>query len=590
MTTPIDPNTDSDTLDLEMDALPLPTWARNAIDALDNATSTAQIAKIIEPIRAQPEGAAKDAVRAAKSAAVLRVEPTKTLVKAALTVAPVAAPVTVTIPVAAPTSAPIAARWVPDGQGGFNAITTGPAVVGSVLRAVTKGGKVSYQVVVSVLSTRANGERVCAVTPQADYVAPTSPVTAPVEIAAESAQEPTYTEGSLESAIMGIATEGAKNAAGTTLGSMATGELRGVHAPVGVNAIDMTTAQRRALWRTSPTATAKTATKAPLLKTGDLIMGSIAAGQGAACSWSRARHAVNIASSELYAALAGIGRSDIAPKLKSTKSQFGDVMGSLNHNGLTARAATKAEATKQGSMWASHIVSRWIVGSVDFRAELGSLGDKELVAELTESGEIQFSGNQILAERVRTAFTARVTANVYDSTDLIQWFERVLRKTHHGVTWGGMVYIPAGEVEIVKELIAAVKGLMGRSFAVACVTTEEGLIAGLADGLLDEVVAISDKFDLAQSQAAARDAKKAACAGADAAAQGVAASRAVVLSGAASTLLRECGDVAERIAGYTTMLGEPATKAARERLAALRTKLEPLVDDSSARFAALDLT
>jgi len=682
-----------DSLDLEMDALPLPTWARNAIDALDGATSRNEIARVIEPLRAQPEGEAKTAVRAALAAAQARITAPTTapaaptlltvlalvwvrlwgmlgqgvtgrpsLVRPLTALAPIPAPIAAPVAVAAPVAAPVAvqpqatphaARWIPVAGSSplrFQALTTGPVmprpVVGSRLRVVTKGGKVAMKYVASIVDARGAGT-LCEVSDEPIA----APVAAPVEIAAESAQEPTSENSTLLGDLTSIATEGASNAATTTAGSLAGGQLRGVgfssaqgyvtalahgvklatadiylnvlrdqfhysaeqraaltvtiipestlpvgpgitHTPSGVNAMDMTPAQRRALWKTTatPTATSNaTITKAPLLKAGELIMGSIAAGQGAACSWSRARHAVNVPANDLYAALVPIGRSDIAPRLKSSKAQFGDVMSSLNHNGLTARAATKAESVKQGSTWAKHIVSRWIVGSVDFTAALGSLGDKTLVAELTEAGEIQFTGDELIAARVRSTFAARVAGNVYDSTDLIQWFERVLRIVHHGVTWGGMVYVPAGEVEAVKELVGAIKSLMGRSFAVACVTTEEGLIAGLADGLLDEVADIERKLITAQGNAAERELKKAAAAGGDAAAQELAARRAVILTGAASTLLRECGDVGERITGYTTMLGEAATKFASARLAALRSKIEPLVDDTSARFAALDL-
>jgi hypothetical protein len=360
------------------------------------------------------------------------------------------------------------------------------------------------------------------------------------------------------------------------------------HVPTGPSIFDRPRSQRA--FRPGVNATVATIVEAaPLMKTGDLIMGSVAAGQGASVSWSRSRHAVSCPSTKLREALATIGREGDAPKLKSTKAQFGDVMQGLNNNGLMARAAVKAVAARQGLAWPQTVASRWIVGSMDATADLGSLGEKHLVADLHDNGTVTFTGDETLGARVRSAFDARVASNVYDSTDLIQWLEKMLRRVHHGITWGGMIYVPSGEVEAVKQLIGAVKTLMGRAFAVACVTTEEGLIEGLVEGLAEEAADVGKKFTDAQDMARERARKAALLAEKSEAEADLAARRAVVLSGAAATILREIATVSERVRGYEALLGAERVAGVKATLTALDAQVRPLVDDTSARFAALDL-
>jgi hypothetical protein len=226
---------------------------------------------------------------------------------------------------------------------------------------------------------------------------------------------------------------------------------------------------------------------------------------------------------------------------------------------------------------------------MDATADLGSLGEKHLVADLHDNGTVTFTGDETLGARVRSAFDARVASNVYDSTDLIQWLEKMLRRVHHGITWGGMIYVPSGEVEAVKQLIGAVKTLMGRAFAVACVTTEEGLIEGLVEGLAEEAADVGKKFTDAQDMARERARKAALLAEKSEAEADLAARRAVVLSGAAATILREIATVSERVRGYEALLGAERVAGVKATLTALDAQVRPLVDDTSARFAALDL-
>lgn len=357
--------------------------------------------------------------------------------------------------------------------------------------------------------------------------------------------------------------------------------------PTGPSIFDQPRAQR--VFRPgTTTATAAKVTR-PLVTAGDLIMGSIAAGAGASVSWSRARNAVALPATQLIAALATIDRQTIAPKIKSSKAQFGAVMGSLNSRGLVARAATRMDAAKRGMDWPTNVAARWIVGTMDTTANLESLGEKHLIADLCTDNTIQFHGGETLAAKVRDAFNARTTENTYSSTDLVQWLESVLRREHHGITWGGMIYIPGGEVAAVKLLVKTIRDMLGRAVAVACVTTEEDLIAGLGEGLLDEVVAVEHGWNLALTDAQERARAKATEAKHSAALIDLAAARATVTPARATTLMRDLSEVVERVSGYETMLGARAVAKAKALIAVLEGKLRPLLDETSSRAAMLEM-
>jgi hypothetical protein len=701
-----------DVLDLEMDALPLPPWARNAVDMLDGATSRSEIAKIIEPIRAQSEGAGKAAVRAALAAAQARctapVAPTPLTVLAlvwarlwgsfgaalgqpgalAFFGRPVAAPapVAVAAPTPAPVAAalapvaqpaPLAARWIPAGGGAFHALTTGPATVGSRLRVTTKGGRVSYQIVTAVVTTRANGERACVVVPESEYVGSASPVSptpavslpsesgylaalaqsagyvaAPVEIAAESAQEPTSSGSTLIGDLTGIATEGASNAAGTTLGSMAGGQLRGVgfstaqgyvtalaHGvkqataesyksilrrayhytqaqidaltvtiipestlPVGVgithtpsvNAMDMTAAQRRALWKTTATPTAQNATEIARAETraaetrsdemrSMLIAGLVADGMGIVIAPGDAHRGVSQERAPLVAALTEAGFRDLAPGVKSNKAQFGAVMQTLNGGGLRTRAAKKKHATA----WPADVASRWIVDRPNDAAVLGSAGDKELIAELTADDEIRFVGGTTeLRERVVAAFDERIDGERYTASDLLGWLKRKLHNEFYAVKSDGFIYCPGSDEHCTKirNFVNAALPFLGRGIGVGELASKAGMADGIARTLSAEIAAVRKAYENNKADAGKAAARKAleSCLGT--AEQELAARRADASPEAAANRVKDLSKVAARVEGFRELIGPKAHAPLKVAVDELRALLNSLCD-----FVELDL-
>lgn len=314
------------------------------------------------------------------------------------------------------------------------------------------------------------------------------------------------------------------------------------------------------------------ATEVRRMRSGDLIAGALAHGQGALVSWTRGRAGYRAARNgacsreELLAALGTVAATHLAPPAPSAAKQFGESMRTLNSQGLVTRHATR----KMGEAIPPDVESRFIVGYVDASADLGSLGDKRLIADLTTGGNLRFTGSDTLADRVRRDYESRVAGDTYTGTDLAAWLERTLRGAYHAVSCGAHLYVPASHVATVRSLVGAVRSLMGRSFQVIPVTTGDDLIAGLADSLSDEVAAIRERFDRETERARGDN-------------------RTAIGPRMAATMLRECLDVRERVTGYGAMLGDSAVSAVRVDLGALETVLRGLCDDTSERFAALDL-
>jgi hypothetical protein len=368
-----------------------------------------------------------------------------------------------------------------------------------------------------------------------------------------------------------------------------------LHKPDGKSTAEMTREELRAhMAATNPAGIAKAQAAAvgeALKQT--VLHGLVSSGRGLVVSPGRAQHGVTVPASELRAALAQIDRDDLAPKIKSSVAQFGAVMGALNGNGLRSWAAKRREAANAGETWPADTVSRWIVGHLNGGSSLGSLGDKELVAELTSAGEVRFvGGSATLRGQVVDAFDTRIAEQAYNATDLLAWFRRVLYTEFHGVEWGGFIYCPGNKDQVapVRAFVAAVKPLLGRTIGVGEAVSDEALVEGIGDSLLDEVIAVEKAYTAAQAAAAKREYDKAHKAGLPTEDCELAARRAVVLSDAAGTRIDELNVAAGRVDGFAPMLGELQTKAIRARIEQLRSKLTPLIDATSERFRQMDLT
>lgn len=308
------------------------------------------------------------------------------------------------------------------------------------------------------------------------------------------------------------------------------------------------------------------------------------------------RRATHRSRGEVVAALSAIGRADLAPRIKTNKAQFGEVMRGLNAPGLRMRAwnVTRRDVQKAGQEWPEGLESRWCVGVLDGSDALGSLGEKVLIADLMENNEITFTGgNDTMHQKVSEAFAARMGEQTYNATDLLNWFRRVMQEQFHAIQFAGMIFVPgnAEHTGPVCAFVTALRPVMSRSIVEIDAVTGQGLIAGLAEGLQDEIQEIVDAYDLACDLARKRDRAKVLKAqpNASEADLELAERRAVVQERAATSLLARLNEKSDKVDGYETMLGTDAVRNVRAMMEDLRGKLTPLCSSLAQRAAALEM-
>lgn len=377
-----------------------------------------------------------------------------------------------------------------------------------------------------------------------------------------------------------IAAEASANAAQGPSGMLAVNRAaRGVQAPAPVAA------------NPAPQATVVAA-----VTPGTLIAALLQDRNGKIFSAGRAdRRATHRSRTEVVAALASIGRADLAPRLKTNKAQFGEVMRGLNAPGLRMRAwnVTRRDVQKAGQEWPADLASRWCVGVLDGTDALGSLGEKVLIADLLENNEIRFTGgNDTMHQKVNEAFAARMGEQTYNATDLLNWFRKTMEE-FYAVQFAGMIFVP-GNAEATGPVCAfvnAMRPVLSRTIAEIDAVSGQGLIDGLAQGLLEEIEEIEAAYELHCDLARKRDRAKVlkATPNASEADLELAERRAVVLPEAAGSILRRINEKSDKVRGYETMLGTDALRKVRALMADLRAKVEPLCDGTSAMAAAIEL-
>jgi hypothetical protein len=353
------------------------------------------------------------------------------------------------------------------------------------------------------------------------------------------------------------------------------------------------TVMRNAVTTNAPVATQ---TVIAAITPGTLIANLLKDGKGKIFLIGRSdRRATHRTRTEIIAALATVDRADLAPRIKTSKAQFGEVMRGLNAPGQRMKAwnVTRADLKRKGEEWPEGLASRWCVGLLDGSDALGSLGEKVLIADLMENNEIRFyGGNDTLHQKVSDAFVARVGEEMYNATDVLNWFRRMMADNFCTVEMSGAIFVPGNEqaTESVCGMIAALKPVMSRSITTIDAVSGQGLFDGLAQGLLDEVTEIQESYHDACERAIERDKAKLLKSNPDAteADLDLVARRAVVLPEAAGTYVRRLNEKSDRVNGYETMLGTEAVAPVRALIASLRATIEPLCDSTSAMAANIE--
>lgn len=289
---------------------------------------------------------------------------------------------------------------------------------------------------------------------------------------------------------------------------------------------------------------------------------------------------------------------DLAPRVKSSKAQFGEVMRGIKnaydrHSTIHAWNVTRADVQRKQQSWPADLASRWCVGLRDGSDQLGTLGEKVLVADLLVDGTIRFvGGTDETRARVIGEFDAKVGGAVFNSTDLLAWLRRTLESEFHAIETVGRYYIPGnhpvgGRLD---RFRMAVTPLLGRGTAIDDVITGARLTEALLSGITEKLDGISEDYAEDCTKAQARDVAKLLKVNPEATEGEIAivTRRAVVLSERAGTYLARINDAQAYVDGLAKLLGDD-TAGVRARLAALRSTIEPLCDSTTAMGAAIEL-
>jgi hypothetical protein len=258
------------------------------------------------------------------------------------------------------------------------------------------------------------------------------------------------------------------------------------------------------------------------------------------------------------------------PTKKSDVGYAGNAIQSLRSLGFVTRRDRSASWYKPNS-WTKktrEYRARWIV----FKANTtGNVGDKAgaifLTAELHDGSDVlHIDGDATLADRVQNEYRTGLDNMAYDAGEVTTWLKRELYRVGAAKFSVG-TYIPTAGREAAEALIAAIASTgWGANWASPMLPTATGpeLIAGLINGFVSDIRAVASALAKAKAEGP-------------------------VDAAAAVQFLKKLQKVDARADGYRTLCGDDAMRAPAQELAALHTELAPLANDTSLRFALLDL-
>lgn len=336
------------------------------------------------------------------------------------------------------------------------------------------------------------------------------------------------------------------------------------------------------------------------LKSGDVVAGAIAAGNGILVGWHGER---KITRAVLVEALRGIGREDWAPKPKDARAQAGRAMAATG-NAYHVKADRKGAVTShEGSASGRHT---WRLGRIDTMGGPGdAYGMTVLVMTLEPDGRLHGAGDQNLAGAIVEEYTNRCSLELYTSADLTQWLSAVLSSHLGAVNYAVGWYIPARHRDAAIALCTAVSAtgwgndwLGSKERPALPIATCDELRDGIARGLKDEVAAVLDRLHI-ERQAAAEEKERRLAALKD-----ITETRALLeaevaarrLAGdigptRAQTFLKELRAIAGRVAAYSEILGDERCSSAKRAVREVIAELEGLLGEAdngiSQRFSAV---
>lgn len=310
------------------------------------------------------------------------------------------------------------------------------------------------------------------------------------------------------------------------------------------------------------------AEQAPVVKleAGNLVAGAVAEGHGVMTGWRGLGQMTRAALSE---ALASVEMTELLPAPMSARAQAGQAVGRYNGLGYVVRVARKAK----DATWAA----RWTIGAVKSENKAGeSYGDIVLAVELSEDGTLTFDGDQAMADSILADYQSRISSEVYQAGDITAWLNRVLHKEYLAVDFALGLYIRHQHAAKAEALLGAVMNAgWGRGWGLPAIPVADSdqLRDGIVRGLQDEVAGVMQRLETERE--VARTERKAGDIG----------------ERRAGSFLKELRSIGTRIAAYGAVLGEDRVAKCRETVRLAVVSLETLLGDDysgiGARFAGI---
>jgi hypothetical protein len=308
-----------------------------------------------------------------------------------------------------------------------------------------------------------------------------------------------------------------------------------------------------------------------MTNTSDIIMaGQAVDGFGALTGWRGKGSLTGKTLAEVVAA------ADLPPTMlptpKSAKAYAGQAVRTLDNLGYVVRAARASEKSKleqQIRLWDA----RWTVGrSMAATADVGeSMGPTVLTVTLV-GGELKCQGDAVLARRVMDDYQVRRENEVFNAGEVTTWLADLLMR-HFGATgYGTGYYLPPTHRSAVSKLIAQLSCRWGRRWMMPLlpVGSMNELRQGIANGLIEDVQNISDSLDSLRESARTNK-------------------RSEIQAGQAAQLLRGLKEIQDRVAAYRELCGDATISPVVLSITLLHETLSKLTNDTSVRFAMLDL-
>lgn len=305
----------------------------------------------------------------------------------------------------------------------------------------------------------------------------------------------------------------------------------------------------------------------------ELVAGAVAEGHHAIVAWEGTS---GMTRGELVAALTGIGRESWAPKAPNARAQAGSAIAALGKGGLDVKALRKGSSVTGADLASGEHV--WTVGRIGHSANIGDAYGSVVVRFKLSGAELTFEGDAMLATPVLAEFQARMSSELFKSSDVTSWLCRTIRGLLDGVRFGALGWlVPARHVDVAKQLTEAVGAAgFGSGWVHGLpVATSDQLRDGIVRGLREEVRDQIDQLEDERAKARAVRAEAERQAGAELGklpAGDIGPAR-------AGTFLRELRAIGARVVAYGQVLGEERVASLQRTVRDAMAELEGLLGE-----------